>query len=80
MNVHTLPDRQQKLNVEAYAQVIFQLPIETVLVESLFSIMNYNKDKKRSRINAEDVANIIHTRDIKNSIDNVYDSFSHDDI
>ena len=80
MNVHTLPDRQQKLNVEAYAQVIFQLPIETVLVESLFSIMNYNKDKKRSRLNAEDVANIIHTRDIKNSIDNVYDSFSHDDI
>lgn len=80
MNVHTLPDRQQKLNVEAYAQVIFQLPIETVLVESLFSIMNYNKDKKRSKINAEDVANIIHTRDIKNSIDNVYDSFSHDDI
>ena len=80
MNVNTLPDSQRKLSLEAYAQVIFQLPIETVLIESLFSIMNYNKDKKRSRLNDETVANIIHTRDIKNSIDNVYDSFSQDDI
>ena len=42
--------------------------------------VDYNKDKKRSRLNGETVANIIHTRDIKNSIDNVYDSFSQDDI
>ena len=45
MNLHTLPDNQRKLNLEACAQVIFQLPIDTALIESLFSIMNYNKDK-----------------------------------
>ena len=80
MNLHTLPDNQRKLGLEAYAQVIFQLPIETVLIESLFSIMNYNKDKKRSRLNDATVASIIHTRDIKNSIDNVYECFSQDDV
>ena len=80
MNLYTLPDNQRKLNLEAYAQVIFQLTIETVLIESLFSIMNYDKDKKRSRLNDETVANIIHTRDIKNSIYNVYECFSQDDV
>ena len=80
MNLHTLPDNQRKLSLEAYAQVIFQLTIETVLIESLFSIMNYNKDKKRSRLNDATVASIIHTRDIKNSIDNVYECFSQDDV
>ena len=79
MNLHTLPDNRRKLSLEAYAQVIFQLPIETVLIESLFSIMNYNKDKKRPRLNDATIARIIHTRDTKNSIDNVYECFSQDD-
>ena len=42
--------------------------------------MNYNKDKKSSRLNDATVASIIHTRDIKNSIDNVYECFSQDDV
>ena len=65
MNLHTLPDNQRKLNLEAYAQVIFQLPIEKVLIESLFTIMNYNKDKNRSRLNDANVASIT---DIKISL------------
>lgn len=80
MNLHTLPDNQQRFNLEAYAQVIFQLPIETVLIKILFSVMNYNRDKKRSRFNDATVAIMIHTRDIKNSIDNVYECFSQDDV
>lgn len=75
MNIHTLPDNQRNFNLEAYAHVIFQSPINTVLIESLFSVMNYNKDKKRARLNDATVINIIHTRDIKNSIDNVYKCF-----
>ena len=31
MNSHALPDNQRKLNLEAHAQVFFQLPTETVL-------------------------------------------------
>ena len=41
--------------------------------------MNYNKDKKRSRLNDATDTSIIHTRDIKNSIDNVYECFLQDD-
>ena len=41
--------------------------------------MNYNKDKKCSRLNDSTVANIIHMKDLKNIIDNVSDPFSEDD-
>ena len=34
------------IHLDSYARVVFQLPFETVLIKSLFSIMNYNKDKK----------------------------------
>ena len=57
---------------------IFQLPIETALIEILFSIMNYNKDKKRSRFNDATIASIMYTRDVKHSIDNVHEYFSQD--
>jgi hypothetical protein len=50
------------LKVEAYARVVFTLPFETVLIESLFSIMNYNKDKTRSSLADSKVAAIIHTK------------------
>ena len=46
-NYNNLPVGQHRYSLESYAKVIFQLPFETVLIESLFSIMNYNKDKKR---------------------------------
>ena len=42
--------------------------------------MNYNKDKKRSRLNDSTFSSIVHTRDIKNSIDNVHEFLSQDDI
>lgn len=38
------------LHVEAFAQIVFVLPFETVLIESLFSVMGYNKDKTRSSL------------------------------
>ena len=65
--------------MEAYAQVIFQLPIETVLIENLFSIMHYNKDKKISRLNDVAIASIMHARDIKIAY-NVYECFSQNNI
>ena len=34
--------------VEEFAQIVFVLPVDTVLVESLFSIMKYNKNATRS--------------------------------
>ena len=36
-NMDTLPEYRRKVNLETYTQVIFQLMIETVLIESLFS-------------------------------------------
>ena len=58
----TLEDRR-RVHLDRYAHVVFQLPFETVLIESLFRIMNYNKDKKRQRLNDKSVASVIPTRD-----------------
>ena len=80
MNLCSLLDKQRKSNLEAHAQVISQSPIETVLIESTFSIMNHNKDKKRSRLNDETITGIMHTRDIKNRIDNVCECISQDNV
>ena len=45
MSLQKLPESQRKLSLEVYAQIIFQLPIEIALIESIFSFMNYNKEK-----------------------------------
>ena len=42
--------------------------------------MNCNKDKMRSRLNDTTLASIMHSWDIKNSIDNVHECFSQEDI
>ena len=55
---------QRRLHLEVYARVVFQLPFKTVLIESLFSIMNLKKDKHRASLNDESMPNIIHTRDV----------------
>ena len=60
--------------------MIFQLPFETVLIESLFSIMNYNKDKKRARLNDKSVESVIHTRDITKVTNNVAAPFAPTDV
>ena len=60
----SLPENAHKKNLEYYAQVVFQMPFETVLIESLFSIMNYNKDTKRANLNDKTVVSVIHIRDI----------------
>ena len=54
------------IHLNSYARVIFHLPYETVQIESLFSfiIMNYNKDKKRARLDDNSIESVIHTRDI----------------
>ena len=44
--------------------MVVQLPFETVLIESLFSIMNYIKDKKSARLCDKSVASVINTRDV----------------
>ena len=51
-------------HLEKYTWVVFQLSFETVIIKSLFGIMNYNKDKKRARLNNKSVASVIQTRDI----------------
>ena len=68
-NYNNLPVGQRRYCLESYAKVIFQLPFETVLIESLFSIMNYNKDKKRSRLKDSTMADILHTRDLPEIVD-----------
>ena len=60
--------------------MIFQLSFETVLIESLFSIMNYNKDKKRASLNDKSVESVIHTRDIPKVTENVAAPFAQNDL
>ena len=55
--------------INAHAKVIFQLPFETVLIESIFSIMNYNKDKKMSKLKDTTMADILHIRDLPKIVD-----------
>ena len=75
----TQEDRR-RVHLDSYAQVVFQLPFETVLIESLFSIMNYNKDKKRERLNDKSVASVIHTRDIPKVTKNITEPFTTSDL
>ena len=63
-------------HLEQYAAVVFILPYKTVLIESLFSIMNYNKTKSRSRLLDTSVANIIHTKDLEPIIADPSQAFS----
>ena len=52
-----------------FARVVFCLPFETVLIESLFSIMNRNKSADRASMNDETVAAGIHCRDFAPVLD-----------
>ena len=45
-----------------YAQLVFSVPFETVLIESLFSIMNYSKSGRRCSMGDTAVENAIHLR------------------
>ena len=76
----SLPVARRCVHLDGYARVIFQLPFETVLIESLFSIMNYNKDKKRQRLNDKSVASVIHTRDIPKVTKNIAAPFDSSDL
>ena len=57
------PIGTRRRHAESFAAIVFILPWETVLIESLFSVMNYNKDKTRSSLADTSVANIINTKD-----------------
>ena len=70
------PVARRCVHLDGYARVIFQLPFETVLIESLFSIMNYNKDKKRARLNNKSVESVIHARDIAEVTNNIAAPFA----
>ena len=76
----SLPVARRRVHLDGYACVIFQLPFETVLIESLFSIMNYNKDKKRARLSDKSVESVIHARDIAKVTDNVAEPFAPTDV
>ena len=60
--------------------MMFQLPFKNVLTKYLFSIMNYNKNKNRARLNNRSVASIIHTRDIVKVTDNIAAPFTPTDL
>lgn len=74
------PEGRRRVHLDRYAQVVFQLPFETVLIESLFSIMNYNKDKKRESLLDESVASVLHVRDIPKVTKNVAAPFAESDL
>ena len=69
-------EERRCIHSNSYARVIFQLPFETVLIESLFGIMNYNKDKKRARLDNKSIESVIHTRDIPKVTKNVAAPFA----
>ena len=74
------PEDRRRVHLDSYAQVVFQLPFETVLIESLLGIMNYNKDKKRESLNDKSVASVIHTRDIPKVTKNIAEPFTTSDL
>ena len=74
------PILQRKKYLESYANVTFQLPFETVLIESLFSIINYNKDKKRASLDDATVVGVLHTRDISPTLDTSLNAFNEENI
>ena len=79
-NFLTLPENARKINIEYYTQVVFQMPFETVLIESLFSIMNYNKDKKRANLNDQTIASVIHVRDIPSVLEGSFSDFKSENL
>ena len=63
-------EQTDQKHLTAYCRVVFILPFETVVVESYFSIMNYNKSKARSSLKDESVANVLHTREAHSVLEN----------
>ena len=55
------------------------MSFETVLIESLFSIINYNKDKKRANLNDKTVASAIIVRDSSSVLDESFSDFESED-
>ena len=76
----TLPENTRRKHLECYAQVVFQMPFEIVLIEALFSIMNYNKDKKRANLNDKTVESVIHIRDIPGVLEGSFSDFKSEDL
>jgi len=53
-----------------YARIIFTIPVASVFVESLFSVMYYIKGKHRARHSDEGVAATIHIKECDSVISN----------
>ena len=51
-----------------------------MIIEYLFSITNYNKDKKRVRLNYKNIASVIYTSDIAKVTNNVTAPFTLTDL
>ena len=51
-----------------------------MLIESLFSIMNYNKDKKRTSLDDASVVGVLHARDISPTLDTSLNAFNEENI
>ena len=57
-----------KPDLDEYAMVVFTLPFESVFVESLFSMMNYNKNRYRASLLDESVSNVMHAKAVKSVV------------
>ena len=57
-----------KPDLDEYAMVVFTLPFESLFVESLFSMMNYNKNRYRASLLDESVSNVMHTIAVKSVV------------
>ena len=57
-----------KPDLDEYAMVVFTLPFESLFVESLFSMMNYNKNRYRASLLDESVSNVMHTKAVKSVV------------
>ena len=66
----------RRCQLESFAAIVFIIPGETVLIESLLSVMNYNKDKTRSSLADTSVANIIHTKYLEPVLADAKQAFS----
>jgi hypothetical protein len=62
-------DELQELDaaLKKYVRCVFSIPVTTVLIESRFSGMNYNKSKHRSRLTDDRVMDILRTQELQDA-------------
>ena len=69
------PEDRHRTHLDKYTHMVFQLPFETMLIETIFSIMNYNKHNKGNILLDNSVASVIHTN-IRKPILSIFDKIN----